>query len=748
MTTYTPIIIPAGAASSGLKNLELLKKKEGVVIFDEIKSQLKELVKSQNPKTNFKENPEKYQHYIEDYLAGRPENRIGNWVYYPWRNTLVHLLGKNDFVEVRTNRNKYKITESEQILLGKKIVGVIGLSVGQTVAVTMAMERVFGEIRLADFDEIELSNLNRIRTGVCDLGVNKAILAAREILEIDPYLTVKVYDQGVNQDNIDSFFTEGGNLDALIEECDGLDIKIMARNKAKELGIPVVMETNDRAMLDIERFDLEPDRPILHGLVKGLDIEVLKTLKTNEDKVPYMLDMIGIEDTSVLLRASMLEIEQSISTWPQLASSVAFGGGLVADTVKRILLGNNVVSGRYYNDFEGVGEAPKDDDILYSSQAASEDPDFDFIFDQLELPTPNEAVDLSDDVLNTLVSDVLQAPSAANNQPWKWLYKSKHLVLFHDVKRGNSFWDQEHLAAALSLGCGLANLNISALSNELVPQVSLNPENLGSSQQPIASIWFKTSNSNKHDLYDSIHSRKTNRQNLLSAPIEPSELNELQNSVSNSGYDLHIITDHELKSNLGDVLGKVEQIRLLNPNGHRDFVNEVRWTSAEAEEKRNGIDIGTINLSLSEKAGLVISKNEKVIQKLREWDAGDAFGELITKGVNLSAGLCFITCDKYDNEAKLNAGTTFQNLWLTSAKLNLEIHPLTSVAILFNLAKNNASVLADQERTKLHKLNETFNALLGIKESQRVFMAFRLSKTKNSSITSYRFNKNESFAKG
>lgn len=79
-------------------------------------------------------------------------------------------------------------------------------------------------------------------------------------------------------------FCEGGNLDLLIDECDGFDIKILARIKAKELKIPVVMEANDRCMLDVERFDLEPDRPLLHGLIGELNLETLKSLKTNEQK--------------------------------------------------------------------------------------------------------------------------------------------------------------------------------------------------------------------------------------------------------------------------------------------------------------------------------------------------------------------------------------------------------------------------------------------------------------------------------
>src|SRR5690606_3514442 len=103
--------------------------------------------------------------------------------------------------------NKFVITEAEQKTLQNKKIGIIGLSVGQSVALTLALERGCGELRLADFDTLELSNLDRIRTGVYNIGIKKSILVAREIAEIDPYLKVVLYNEGIHEDNIDEFFT-------------------------------------------------------------------------------------------------------------------------------------------------------------------------------------------------------------------------------------------------------------------------------------------------------------------------------------------------------------------------------------------------------------------------------------------------------------------------------------------------------------------------------------------------------------
>jgi hypothetical protein len=320
-------------------------------VYDEMYGQLQELIKCKNPSIQIAE--AEYPGLIDKHLAGLDIAHYGVWVYYPWNQRMVHLLDEEEFIEVRTNRNRNKITTEEQRILKTKKIGIVGLSVGQSIALTIAMERTCGELRLADFDTAELSNLNRIRTGVHNLGLNKTVIAAREILEIDPFINVKIFVDGLNEENMVKFFLEGDKLDVFIEVCDGLDLKITSRFKAREFKIPVVMDTNDRGMLDVERFDLEPNRPIFHGLADGLNPESIKNL-TNEEKIPYILKMIGADTMSSRLKASMLEVKKSINTWPQLASSVTLGGAATTDVCRRILLDQFHDSGRYYVDLDEI----------------------------------------------------------------------------------------------------------------------------------------------------------------------------------------------------------------------------------------------------------------------------------------------------------------------------------------------------------------------------------------------------------
>jgi molybdopterin/thiamine biosynthesis adenylyltransferase len=348
---YSPIFLKISNEDDLFHFDRLIQAHSEIIIIDEIVSQLQDLIKLRNPTVKLSE--EETENLISIHIGSESIDTYGVWVYYVWSNKMVHILDEKEFIEVKTSRNKNKITKEEQDLLSRKKIGVIGLSVGQSVAATMAMERDFGEIRLADFDTLELTNCNRIRTPIHNLGMSKAIMTAREIAELDPYLKVICFLDGVTDENIEDFINKGGKLDLIIDECDSIDIKVLCRVKAKEFGIPVVMEMSDRGMIDIERYDLHPDYKIFHGKLEGLDLSNIKDL-TNQKKLVYLMPMVDIENVSLRLKQSVAELGKTLTTWPQLASAVVLGGGACADVARRVLLNLVQKSGRFYVDIEQI----------------------------------------------------------------------------------------------------------------------------------------------------------------------------------------------------------------------------------------------------------------------------------------------------------------------------------------------------------------------------------------------------------
>ena len=685
---------------------------------DEIYGQLQELVKMKSPALRIK--PEEYPELIQKHLAGRDIHAYGVWVYYPWSHRLVHMLDEEEFIRVRSNRNQYKITAKEQEILSSKRIGIIGLSVGQSIALTLAMERGFGELRLTDFDTLELSNLNRIRSGVHNLGIPKVVITAREIAEMDPFLKVTCFFNGLTEENMDSFFTGNGKLYLLVDECDGLDIKILARFKARELRIPVIMDTSDRGMLDVERFDLEPERPLLHGTIENVDPKNISGLST-EDKIPVMLQMLGVENISLRAKASMIEVEQTINTWPQLASSVALGGAVGADVCRRILLDQYHDSGRYYIDLEElVGDKVKPEvktiERVNPFKPLSAD-EMRQMASRLETEVKVDDIYPDKESISSMVAAAAAAPSTGNDQPWKWLYSKGTLYLFHDEYRSHSFGDFQKTASFITFGGAYENLYVHALRLGIEPYYIFFPDR--SNEKLVAAIRFKKLIPNPlsellKPLDQAIFKRHTNRIIAPKAQI-PDDIYKQLAMVAESipGAKIRFFTDDQELRGLAQIIGACDRMRLLHPEGHYDFVHrEMRWTPEDAEKTLTGIDIRTLALGNSLMAAMGVIKNEKVINAVKEFGGGNALGMLAVRTVSTASALCMISLPGYELKNFFEGGRSMERFWLEATNLNLAIHPVISPLYLFSrILHGKGEGLDEKNRKELQFLREAFNKI-------------------------------------
>jgi hypothetical protein len=271
----------------------------------------------------------------------------GTWVFLPWESKIVHVLAREDFFDVVTSRNRDKISREEQQLLRTKRVGVVGLSVGAEIALSVAQEHLCGSIALADFDRLDLSNLNRLGAGIDELGENKAHLTARRIARIDPYLEVIVYDEGISFENADRFL-EG--LDLLIEECDGLEIKYHLRGLARERRLNLVYAADERGLLSIEPYAHAPELRLFHGRVDGPP-PPREAFSSQRSFLRSLTEWLGGWDRiSERSRRSVERVGDTLCGYPQLASEPRLAAGQVGHVARRLLLGERLAPSFAYLD--------------------------------------------------------------------------------------------------------------------------------------------------------------------------------------------------------------------------------------------------------------------------------------------------------------------------------------------------------------------------------------------------------------
>lgn len=272
----------------------------------------------------------------------------GVWIYYPWKKTLVHTLSEDAFTAVRISRNHNLILKEEEEILSRATIAIAGLNVGNPGALCLAQEGVGKKFSFADNDVLGLSNLNRFRAGLPDLGVNKAVLSARQAYEINPYLNIAVYPLGVNPNNLDAFLKDAN---VLIEEMDALPLKILIREEAKKRRMPVIMVTGNGhdLILDVERYDREPDLPLLSGKLKeSVREKIAVGPRSFHEKVALARDFMGSEILAPRLNSSFDGVGKTLIGIPQLAEATFLRGAVLAHAVRSILTNDErVKSGRY-----------------------------------------------------------------------------------------------------------------------------------------------------------------------------------------------------------------------------------------------------------------------------------------------------------------------------------------------------------------------------------------------------------------
>lgn len=319
---------------------------EGVKFIDAFNPELKELFKVRYPK--FKNNKGKQEIFLK-----KASTIQGVYVYFPWSSTVVYTLPKDLFLEVRSARNKNLITKEEQQKFYNAKIGIIGLSIGSNIVWPLLVSGAGSFLRVADPDTIELTNLNRLFYPISEIGESKVTAAMKKAYELNPFITIEPWMNGVSMETLEKFITGPKKLDILIDELDDLEIKIQLRILARKHKIPVLMATNlgEKVMIDVERFDLEPKREIFHGLLGKFNNEEFKNLTPHSPMwIKATRKIIDKKYISPSLKSSLQEVGKTVAGVPQLGITSSVSSAFIALAISKIVAGKKVKSGRHIID--------------------------------------------------------------------------------------------------------------------------------------------------------------------------------------------------------------------------------------------------------------------------------------------------------------------------------------------------------------------------------------------------------------
>jgi len=635
------------------------------------------------------------------------------WAYYPWRRAVVAVLGPRAFRAVRLDRNRNMITAEEQTRLAALRIGVAGLSAGHVIAHTLAAQGLCGELRLADFDCIELSNLNRVPATVLDLGLNKAEAAARRIAELDPYVPVRVLDVGLTVDTVDEFLT---GLDVVVDECDSLDMKVILRERARARRIPVLMATSDRGLLDVERYDLEPQRPILHGLLGELDVAELSGMSSRE-KVPYMLRFLEAEQLSPRSAASLVEVDRTLSTWPQVSGDVVLGATAIAEAVRRLGLGEDLRSGRIRLDVGSALNRLDDSGVVRDRPPPSAD------YSDPALPG----------VTGVVAAAAIRAPSGGNVQPWR-IEAGPDVITIRLAPEHTSTLDVGFRASAVALGAALFNVKVAAASQRVLGPVTVLEDVDGALLQATVHL-REGSDPDLAGLYQPMLARGTNRHLGKPHPITADTIEWLNAVAEREGAQQHLVTERDDIARVATIFAAADRIRYLTPRLHADMISELRWPGDRRPD--TGIDVRGLELDPSDLAVLDILKRPDVMAALAQWNAGTALGDDARRRVSASSAVAVISVSGGSLTDYARGGSAVEAVWIAMQQRGLAVQPISPV-FLYARNAEDLTELSTSFADELGDLQQEFRQLVRLPADNFPVLVLRFAVGGGASVRSRR----------
>ncbi|MFE0747838.1 Rv1355c family protein [Gordonia sp. NPDC058843] len=637
------------------------------------------------------------------------------YAHFPWRNALVKIPGPRTFRRLRLDRNRHKLTAAEQAAAGDLRIGVVGLSVGHAISLTIALEGLAGELRLADFDELELTNMNRIPATLMDIHDNKAVIAARRIAEIDPYLTTVIHSDGITTENIDEFLD---GLDLVVEECDSFDVKVLVRQKCRSRGIPVLMETSDGGTLDVERFDLEPDRPLFHGLAGDLRVEDLVGLD-RAALTPLAVRVLEPTKVTAPMAASAIELGHTVTAWPQLGGDVLLGGATVAAAVRRLVQGKSLSSGRVRFDRDAWLDGLEDpiataaSDPAPQASAATQPPST-----QVQ-PSVGEMSDLE-----LVVHAASRAPSAGNQQPWQITSDDDSVTITLDRTRTSTL-DVEHRASAVAVGAALHNARVAASARGVFDDIEIvDDSGTLAGRARLKGLETGSRSAEAEAELDALLTRGTRRGVGDGSAPSDTDLVRLHDAGTSDRTRLLALTDRRDIDRYASIISRSDRARFLTPELHREMFEELTTDPAAVE----GIDVASLDLPPAMSGMLDVLRRADVMALLDKWGGGAALGADAGSRVASSSAILVLVQRGTAPVDYLRGGIVAEQLWVAAERLGFAVHPMTPT-FLYAGDDETARALSSNHGDELAALRREMVETWPLDADEAPTIVMRLSRT-------------------
>ncbi|MBL7942910.1 MAG: hypothetical protein JNM00_09095 [Flavobacteriales bacterium] len=199
------------------------------------------------------------------------------------------------------------------------------------------------------------------------------------------------------------------------------------------------------------------------------------------------------------------------------------------------------------------------------------------------------------------------------------------------------------------------------------------------------------------------------------------------------------MTDKIDVSAFGELIRESDKLRLMNVQSHFEFFDHELKAGDEEETATEGLFLSHLNLREIDKVGLKLAKDYGAVEFLNKRELGSAFKNISKSAIEHSAGIGVVSVDKLDNRSLIEAGISFERLWLLATNMNIGIHPITGLSVLCcAYDRNDRKYFSNAEFEKIGGLASKAKSIVGSDASLTPVLIFRIHHAKSDELRSRR----------
>ncbi len=471
------------------------------------------------------------------------------------------------------------------------------------------------------------------------------------------------------------------------------------------------METSDRGVLDVERFDVDPDLPIFHGLLGDMDSEKLAGLTTAE-KSPFVLRLLGASEVVRARRgfdvrtrpdrhrlaATRERSHPRRRDHRRCSSSFRAVGRLAARVACALTLNRFLTASR-----RSIRRPrPK---TSYANRR--------------QKIRPRRVTD----PIEFIVDAARRAPSGGNVQPWRFEADANEIRFYVAPERSASAMDVRLRGSYVAVGAALFNARVAAASIKRLGQVQLFPS--GPKSDHVATLQLGSGlDASLAQLHPSVPTRAANRRMGRPTPIDASTINMFARGVEREGARLRLVTDRDRIDESAKILAESDRLRFLIPEVHEQMLAELRWPGRDSLEE--GMDVRTLEMDPGSLGALELLGRPDVMEHLSEWRAGQNLGLRTQVMISSSSGLAVITVPKSDPTWYVRGGAAIERFWLSAELQGLAVQPVSPLFLYATNEEDLISLGGERHLDEMYRLSRRFSEAWDLEDGETMAMVMRV----------------------